>query len=371
MLAGLSFLIATASARLEAAEITGAGSTFVYPILSKWSAAYGTKTGQVIEYQSVGSGKGIAQIKAAAVDFGASDMPLKSKELAKFGMGQFPLVIGGVVPVVNLEGIQPGQIKFTGPLLAEIFLGKVAKWNAPAIQALNPELKLPDAEITVVHRTDGSGTTYNWANYLSKVNPEWKDKVGEGVHLEWPVGVGGKGNEGVAVYVNQLKNSIGYVEYAYALHYKMTFGLVQNKMGRFVRPGSESFRAAAESADWGGAQDFYLVMTDAPGENAYPITATSFILMYKEPKDPGRAKIALNFFKWALEDGQKIAGDLDYVPLPSSLVKQIEAYWVRVGFGIRGAPLHITHSEAVRARTIPNAISAFDPTKTSNLCSPL
>ncbi|MGA7327384.1 MAG: phosphate ABC transporter substrate-binding protein PstS [Rhodomicrobium sp.] len=332
--AGLLSLLVTASVRGDAAEVTGAGSTFVYPILSKWSDEYRTKTGQAINYQSVGSGRGIAKIKAGTADFGASDMPLKSEELAKFGMGQFPLVIGGVVPVVNLEGVQPGQIKFTGPLLAEIFLGKVVNWSDPAILTLNPELRLPDAPITIVHRTDGSGTTFNWTNYLSKVSPEWKDKVGEGVHVEWPIGAGGRGNEGVATYVSQLKYSIGYVEYAYALHYRMTFGLVQNKMERFVRPGAESFRAAAESADWSSAQDFYLVMTNAPGENAYPVTAASFILMYKEPKDAVTSKIAIDFFKWSLEEGQKTAKDLHYVPLPSSLVKKIEAYWVKMGFGM-------------------------------------
>lgn len=324
---GASLLGAAVNVRVEAAEITGAGSTFVYPILSKWSAAYSAKTGDIVNYQSIGSGAGIGKIKGEAVDFGASDMPLKSEDLAKHGMGQFPLVIGGVVPVVNIEGIQPGQLKFTGTLLADIFLGKLRKWNDPAIQAINPELQLPDAQITVVHRSDGSGTTFNWVNYLSKVSPEWRDTVKEGTSVEWPSGVGGKGNEGVAVFVNQIKNSIGYVEYAYALHYKMTYGLVQNKAGRFVKPDADSFQAAADGADWGSTKDFYLVMTDADGERAYPVTATTFILIYKKPKDVKHAKAVLEFFKWALEQGQKQAEELDYVPLPTTLVKQIQAYW--------------------------------------------
>ena len=332
---GASLLVVAFNVRVEAAEITGAGSTFVYPILSKWSAAYSATTGDTVNYQSIGSGGGIIKIKGATVDFSASDMPLKSDELAKLGMGQFPLVIGGVVPVVNIEGIQPGRLKFTGALLADIFLGKLRKWNDPAIQAINPELKLPDAQITVAHRLDGSGTTFNWVNYLSKISPEWRDKVGEGTTVEWPIGVGGKGNEGVAVFVNQIKNSIGYVEYAYALHYNMTYGLVQNKAARFVKPDASSFQAAAEGVDWTSIKDFYLVMTNAEGDNAYPITATTFILLYKRPKNPDRTKAALKFFKWALEQGQKQAEELDYVPLPSSLVKQIEAYWkVNVGAGM-------------------------------------
>ena len=318
-----------------AAEVTGAGSTFVNPILSKWSADYKNKTGDVITYQSVGSGAGITKIKSGSVDFGASDMPMKSEDLAKFGLGQFPLVIGGVVPVVNIDGVKPGQMKFTGVVLADIFLGKLTKWNDPAIQALNPDVNLPNAAITVVHRSDGSGTTFNWANYLAKQSTEWRDKVGEGTSIEWPVGTGGNGNEGVAVFVGQIKNSIGYVEYAYALHYHMTYGLVQNKAGRFVDPSAASFQAAAEGFDWAKTKDFYLVMSDAAGEQSYPITATTFVLMYKRPKDAARSKAALDFFRWALEQGQQQADALDYVPLPSSLVKQIEAYWKdNVGAGM-------------------------------------
>jgi phosphate transport system substrate-binding protein len=312
----------------HAADITGAGSTFVYPILSKWSADYAAKAAGVkVNYQSIGSGGGLAQIKAATVDFGASDMPMKPDDLQKLGMGQFPLVIGGIVPVVNIEGVQPGQMRFSGPVLADIYLGKITNWNDSEIAKLNPGLKLPNASIAVVHRSDGSGTTFNWVNYLSKVSPAWKEKVGEGTAVEWPVGLGGKGNEGVAAFVNQTKNSIGYVEYAYVLQNKMTFGQVQNKAGKFIKPDAASFQAAAASADWANTKDFYLIMTDAPGETAYPVAATVFMIMYKEPKDPARASTARDFFKWALENGQKQAESLDYVPLPASLVKQIESYW--------------------------------------------
>ena len=288
------------------------------------------KTGDTVSYELIGSGGGIIKIKAGTVDFGASDKPLKSDELGKLGLGQFPLVIGGVVPVVNIDGVKPGQLKLTGPLLADIFLGKLRMWNDPVLQALNPDVKLPNAEITVVHRLDGSGTTFNWANYLSKLSPEWRDKVGEGTSVEWR-------NEGVAVFVGQIKNSIGYVEYAYALHYNMTYGLVQNRSGRFVKPNAESFQAAAQGGEWADTKDFYRVMTDAGGERAYPITATTFILMYKKPKDVEHAKVALEFFRWAFEQGQRQAEELDYVPLPSSLVTQIEAYWkVNFGAGIEG-----------------------------------
>jgi len=323
--AALAALAMTAS--VQAADITGAGSTFVHPILSKWSADYSAKTGINVNYQSIGSGGGLAQIKAATVDFGASDAPMKPEDLQKLGMGQFPLVIGGIAPVVNIDGVQAGQMRFTGQVLADIYLGNIKNWNDPAIAKINPDLKLPNAGIGVVHRSDGSGTTFNWVNYLSKVSAEWKDNVGEGTAVEWPVGVGGKGNEGVATYVNQTKTSIGYVEYAYILQNKMTYGLVQNKAGKFIKPDAASFQAAAASADWGNARDFYLVMTDAPGDDAYPIAATVFMIIYKQPKDPARTNAAMDFFKWVLESGQKQANDLDYVPLPDSLVKQIENYW--------------------------------------------
>jgi len=310
-----------------AAEITGAGATFPYPVLSQWSTDYSATTGVKINYQSIGSGGGIAQIKAGTVDFGASDKPLPPDELAQSGLAQFPIVIGGVVPVVNIEGVAPGKLKLTGAVLADIYLGKIQKWNDPAITALNGDLKLGDAAISVVHRSDGSGTTFNFADYLSKVSEEWKSKVGEGTSVQWPVGVGGKGNEGVAAYVKQIKNSIGYVELAYALQNKMSYASMKNSAGKFVEPSLESFAAAAASADWTKVKDFHLVITDAPGATSWPIAASSFVLMYKQPKDATRSKTALDFFKWALEKGQKQAQALDYVALPDPLVKQIEAYW--------------------------------------------
>jgi phosphate transport system substrate-binding protein len=308
-------------------QITGAGSTFVYPVLSKWSAEYARQAKVQINYQSIGSGGGIAQIKAGTVDFGASDAPLKPADLQAAGLAQFPLVIGGVVPVVNLPGIKPGDLRLSGPVLADIFLGKIRQWNDPAIAALNSGIKLPEQRISVVHRSDGSGTTFNFVNYLSKISPTWKEKVGEGTSVAWPTGIGGKGNEGVAAYVERLKGAIGYVEYAYVVQNKMTWTLLRNAVGAFVRPGPESFQAAAASADWAHAQDFSLVMTNAPDAQAYPIAATTFVLMYKHPKDTSRAKVTLEFFRFALEKGQDIAKSLDYVPFPEPVVKQIEAYW--------------------------------------------
>ncbi len=308
-------------------QITGAGSTFVYPILSAWSEAYSQQKGVRVNYQSIGSGGGIAQIKAATVDFGASDAPLAPDQLKAAGLTQFPLVIGGVVPVVNLQGIAPGQMKFTGALLADLYMGKIKKWNDPAVAAVNPGVALPDQNVTIVHRSDGSGTTFNWVNYLSKVSPEWKDKIGEGTSVSWPVGVGGKGNEGVAEYVNRIKGSIGYVEYAYVLQNKMTYGQVQNSSGQFIQPTAASFQAAAASADWSKADNYYLVITNAPGAQSYPISATVFMMMYKQPKDPARSAAAIEFFRWALENGQDQAAKLDYVPLPAPLVQQIEASW--------------------------------------------
>jgi phosphate transport system substrate-binding protein len=328
--AGLAAVMGSAGlgiTSVQAADITGAGSTFVYPVLSKWSAAYNEKTGNRINYQSIGSGGGIAQIKAATVDFGASDKPLDSKELDTAGLGQFPIVIGGIVAVANIKGVKPGELHMNGPLLADIYLGKITKWNDPTIQQLNSSLTLPAQNITVVHRSDGSGTTFNFVNYLSKVSPDWKTKVGEGTSVQWPVGVGGKGNEGVSAYVNQIKGSIGYVEYAYALQNKMAYALLQNAGGQFVKPDAKTFQSAAATADWKNAKDFNLVMTNAPGMESYPITATTWIIMYKKPKDAARSKTALDFFKWALENGQKEAEGLDYVPLPKALVEQIEAYW--------------------------------------------
>jgi phosphate transport system substrate-binding protein len=310
-----------------ATDITGAGSTFVYPVLSKWSAAFNEKTSNKVNYQSIGSGGGIAQIKAATVDFGASDKPLDTKDLGDAGLGQFPVVIGGIVPIVNIEGVQAGDLKLSGPVLADIFLGKVQKWNDKAIADLNPGAKLPETLITVVHRSDGSGTTFNFTNYLAKVSPEWKEKVGEGTSVSWPTGVGGKGNEGVAAYAKQIKDSIGYVEYAYALQNKMTFTQMQNHAGKWIKPDKAAFAAAAATADWKSAKDFNLIMTDAPGDAAWPITATTWAIMYKTPKDAAHAKTAFEFFQWSFEHGQKEADSLDYVALPEALVKQIEAYW--------------------------------------------
>ncbi|MCR6685269.1 phosphate ABC transporter substrate-binding protein PstS [Pseudoxanthomonas sp.] len=310
-----------------AAEISGAGASFIYPLVSKWSADYNAATGNKVNYQSIGSGGGIAQIKAGTVDFGSTDKPLPSEELAASGLGQFPSAIGGVVPVFNLQGIEPGQLRLTGPLLADIFLGKIATWNDPAIAAANPGVNLPAEKITVVHRSDGSGTTFNFSNYLSKVSADWKAKVGEGTSLQWPGGVGGKGNEGVAAYVKQIKGGIGYVELAYALQNGMPYAALQNAAGQWVQPNAESFAAAAASADWAGAKDFNLVITDAPGEAAWPITATNFMLVPKQAKDPARSQATLAFFKWAFEQGQAQADELHYVPLPPALVQQIEAYW--------------------------------------------
>jgi len=312
----------------HASDITGAGSTFVYPILAKWSASFEAKTNSKVNYQSIGSGGGIAQIKAATVTFGASDKPLAPADLTAAGLCQFPVVIGGVVPVVNLEGVAPAALRFTGPLLADIFLGKITKWNDPQITAINPGVALPDTAINVVHRSDGSGTTFNWVNYLSKVSDDWKTKVGEGTSVNWPTGIGGKGNEGVAAFVKQVKGSIGYVELAYALQNKMTYASLKNKAGNFVEPSLESFQAAAASADW-SAPDFFEVITDASGKDSWPVAASVFVIMYKEPKDAAASKQALEFFKYALEQGQTDAKALDYVPLPASLVKQIEAYWAK------------------------------------------
>jgi phosphate transport system substrate-binding protein len=308
------------------AAVTGAGSTFVYPVLSKWSADYKAMGGQEINYQSIGSGGGIAQIKAGTVTFGATDKPLSSQELAQAGLLQFPVVIGGVVPVVNVPGLRPGQLKLSGPVLAGIYLGQVKSWNDPAIARLNPGLRLPGSQITVVHRSDGSGTTFNFAHYLGQVSPAWKSGVGEGTSVNWPTGVGGKGNEGVAGYVKQIPGSIGYVEYAYVIQNKMTYAVMQNSAGKFIAPNAVSFQAAAATADWAHARDFYLVMTNAPGPNAYPITATTWVLFYKNPKDMVTTKEALKFFRWSLEKGQKQAASLDYVPLPQTLVKRIIGY---------------------------------------------
>ena len=308
------------------AQITGAGSTFVYPALSAWATDYRNQTGTAVNYQSIGSGGGIAQVEAGTVDFGATDQPLSSDELAKNKLAQFPVVVGGIVAVVNIPGLDAGKLKLTGPILADIYQGKIKNWNDPAIVSINPGLKLPTAAIATVHRSDGSGTTFNFTHYLAQVSPTWKSGPGEGKTVSWAGGVGGKGNEGVANYVKQLPNSLGYVEYAYVVQNKMTYALLQNAAGQFVAPSADSFAAAASTADWKNARDFNLVMTNAAGANAYPIAATTFILVPRQPKDQARSKAVTDFFKYALTKGQAQAKKLDYVPLPDDLVTQIEGY---------------------------------------------
>lgn len=317
-------LVSTAA---MATDITGAGATFPYPIYAKWADAYRKATGVGMNYQSIGSGGGIKQISAKTVDFGASDMPLAPEVLDKDGLIQFPTVIGGAIPTVNLKGIKPGELKLSGPVLGDIYLGKITKWNDPAIAALNPGVKLPSQAISVVHRSDGSGTSFIWSNYLSKVSPEWKQKVGVGTSLNWPTGVGGKGNEGVASYVQRIAGSIGYVEYAYVLQNKMTYVQMKNREGNFVAPSAKSFMAAAAGADWSAAPGMYLILTDAPGAQAWPIAGATFILMHKVQEKPENAKAVLKFFKWAYANGDKMAEALDYVPMPDKVVSLIESSW--------------------------------------------
>ena len=319
--------IAFASAS-SAQDVTGAGASFPAPLYSKWASDYNKATGVKINYQSVGSGAGIRQIDAKTVDFGASDMPLKDDELAKKGQLQFPTVIGGVVPVVNIQGIAPGQLKLTGQVLGDIFLGKIAKWSDPAIKALNPSLALPDAAITPVRRADGSGTTFIFTNYLSKVNPEWQTKVGEGTAVNWPVGAGGKGNEGVAAFVGRLPNSIGYVEYAYVKQNKMVYAQMKNKSGNFVSPDDTAFKAAAAGADW--AKSFYQILTEQTGKDAWPMTGATFILMHKVQDKPAQAAASLKFFSWAYKNGDQTSDDMDYVPMPVAVKAVIEKSWSEI-----------------------------------------
>ncbi len=312
----------------HAEEATGAGASFPAPLYSKWAADYHKATGIKVNYQSVGSSAGIKQIDAKTVDFGASDEPLKDDELAKKGLVQFPTVIGGIVPVVNIKGVQPGQLKLTGQVLGDIFLGKITKWNDPAIVALNAGVALPDATIAPVRRADGSGTTFGFTNYLSKVNAEWKEKVGEGKAVNWPAGAGGKGNEGVAAYVGRLPNSIGYVEYAYVKQNKMTFAQLKNADGNFVNPDDSSFKAAAAGADW--AKSFYQILTNQPGKDAWPITSATFILMHKDQEKPAQAATSLKFFEWAYKSGDQTAADLDYVPMPANVKDVIYKSWTGI-----------------------------------------
>ena len=310
-----------------AGDMTGAGATFPYPVYAKWAEAYKAKTGIGMNYQSIGSGGGIKQIKAKTVDFGASDKPLKVEELEKEGLMQFPAIMGGVVPVINVDGITDNQIKLSGALLADIFLGKIKKWNDPALVALNKGANLPAGDITVVHRSDGSGTTFVFTNYLAKVSPEWKEKVGNEASVAWPVGTGGKGNEGVAAFVKQIKGSVGYVESAYAKQNKMTMTQLQNKEGQFVIADDDTFKAAAANAHWDKAPGFYEILTEQPGKASWPITGASFILMHKKQDKPEQAREVLKFFDWAFANGAKLASDLDYVPMPDNVVKLMQNAW--------------------------------------------
>lgn len=309
------------------AEVTGAGSTFVYPVLSRWADSYKKETGASINYQSIGSGGGIKMISNKTVDFGATDKPLKPEDLEKAGLVQFPIISGAVVPVVNLEGVTPGQLKLTGSVLADIYLGKITKWNDPAITTLNKDIKIPNKMISVVHRSDGSGTTFIWTNYLSKISPEWKTKVGEDSAVQWPTGVGAKGNEGIASNVQQIAGSIGYVEYAYAHQNKMTYAQLKNSAGQFVSPNEESSAAAVAGADWSKAKDYYLILTDAPGKKSWPVAGTTFILMQKNHEKPEQAVAALKFFSWAYKNGTASAKELHYVPIPPTVAKLIEKTW--------------------------------------------
>ena len=306
-------------------EATGAGASFPAPLYSKWASDYNKATGVKINYQSVGSGAGLKQIEAKTVDFGASDAPLKDEELKAKGLVQFPTVIGGIVPVINVAGIKPGELKLSGQVLGDIYLGKITKWNDAAIVALNPGVALPDAAIAPVRRADGSGTTFGFTNYLSKVNPEWKSKVGEGTAVNWPTGAGGKGNEGVAAFVGRLPNSIGYVEYAYVKQNKMNYAKLQNAAGNFVSPDDDNFMAAAAGAEW--EKSFYQILTNQPGKDAWPITSATFILMNKTQDKPAQATTALKFFDWAYKNGDKTAGDLDYVPMPDKVKQIIYKSW--------------------------------------------
>jgi len=323
--AALAVALAASTALAGAQEVTGAGASFPAPLYAKWADAYNKATGVKVNYQSVGSGAGLRQIRGKTVDFGASDMPLTDEELAKDGLVQFPTVIGGVVPVINVKGIDSGKLKLTGAVLAEIFLGNITKWNDPKIAQLNPGVALPDAQIAVVRRADGSGTSFIFTSYLSKVSPEWKTKVGEGTAPNWPVGAGGKGNEGVSAFVQRLPNSIGYVEYAYAKQNKMSYVLLQNAAGNYVAPDDATFAAAAAGADW--SKSFYQILTNQPGKDAWPITGATFIMMHKAQDKPAQGAAALRFFDWAYANGDKMAEELDYVAMPAAVEATIRKSW--------------------------------------------
>jgi len=338
-LAAAGFAAALATGPALAIDISGAGATFPYPIYAKWADAYKKETGNGLNYQSIGSGGGIKQIQNKTVTFGASDMPLKPQEVKKLGLVQFPTVIGGDVPVVNLEGIKSADLKLDGDTLAKIFLGRISKWDDPAIKKLNPNAKLPSQAIVVVHRSDGSGTTFIWTDYLSKVSADWKSNVGANTSVEWPVGIGAKGNEGVANNVANTKGSIGYVEYAYAKQNKLTTVSMINKDGKTVEPNSASFQAAAASADWEKADAFYVILTDQPGAASWPIAGATFILIYQQPQDPVAATEALKFFAWAYATGGRMAEDLDYVPMPAKVVTAIQKVWAAEIKDSSGKPL--------------------------------
>jgi phosphate transport system substrate-binding protein len=331
-IAGAIAAVAITASAANAIDITGAGSTFVFPIISKWAATYKGVSGNSLNYQSIGSGGGIAQIKAKTVTFGATDKPLTSKELAAAGLTQFPIVIGGIVPVVNVPGVQPGQLTLDGATLALIFQGKVTRWDDAAIKKINPSVNLPSKAIAVVHRSDGSGTTYQFSTYLSRISNDWKNSVGADTAIDWPVGIGAKGNEGVAGNVAQISGSIGYVEYAYARQNHLSYVKMVNKAGQTVEPTVEAFKAAAASADWANAakNDFFVLFLDQPGATAWPLTATTFVLVYKQPSDQAATSASLKFFKWGFENGGPAALSLDYVPLPENAVQAIEASWKNI-----------------------------------------
>ena len=328
ILGGAALLMAAGVfASAQATEISGAGAAFPYPVYAKWAEAYEAKTGVKMNYQSIGSGGGIKQIKASTVDFGASDAPLTKEELDEAGLVQWPMIMGGVVPVVNIKGIKGGDVKLSGAVLADIYLGKITKWDDKAIADLNPDLKLPSEAISVVERSDGSGTTFNFTNYLAAVSPEWKDSIGVNKSVQWPVGVGGKGNEGVASYTKQIDGSIGYVEYAYALQNDLAYTQMKNKDGEFVSPTAASFAAAAANADWANAPGYYLILGNQPGAKSWPITAASFILVHKSQDNAKTAKDVLDFFDWSFKNGSDIADKLDYVSMPESVVDMVEKTW--------------------------------------------
>jgi phosphate transport system substrate-binding protein len=323
---GAAVLVASISLA-SAADISGAGATFPFPIYAKWADAYKKETGDGLNYQSIGSGAGIKQIRAKTVTFGATDAPLKAEELAKDGLAQWPMVMGGIVPVINLDGVKSGDLVLDGPTLANIYLGKIAKWNDPAIKALNPKVNLPDLAIASIHRADGSGTTFNFTNYLSKVSPEWKDKIGEATTVEWPGGIGAKGNDGVANNVGTTKGAIGYVEYAYADQNKLPVASMVNKAGKTVPPTMESFQAAAANADWPNSPGFYNILSNQPGDKSWPMTAATFILMYKKPVNVAASNSALKFVTWAYDKGDPMAQELDYVPMPANVKALVEKMW--------------------------------------------